>query len=311
MENAAIFGWTLLWILFLGRPRRRCNAHASTRVKTWKSPRPPSAARSSAPRSAPSVSSPCGLPRPKSQTVSSPSPSPLSSASSSVAFALADPDNLCVVNGSFVISQLANGIVHRHYLWPHGSGPDTHFLNSWCRQLRPRRVLHDWRYGHLLYDLTLASGRLPPRRHSGQLRRHLRHRSYLFERIFLRPMGSGQIERPTEYAILVTFGLAFFLQYFTQALTSAVPVKNPALLPLLLGPSSPPNPVRPAQNDAWKHHRFLDAISSSQSPVYCRGSCPYYARRSPLVPLPHLDRQGAYAQSARTDRPAAVTGYQP
>ena len=32
---------------------------------------------------------------------------------------------------------------------------------------------------------------------------------YVFERIFLRPMGSGEIERPTEYAILVTFGLAF------------------------------------------------------------------------------------------------------
>jgi branched-chain amino acid transport system permease protein len=54
---------------------------------------------------------------------------------------------------------------------------------------------------------------------------------FIFERTFLRPMGSGEIERPTEYAILVTFGLAFFLQYFTQALTSAVPVKAQRFFP--------------------------------------------------------------------------------
>jgi branched-chain amino acid transport system permease protein len=35
----------------------------------------------------------------------------------------------------------------------------------------------------------------------------------LFERLFLQPMARGEIERPGEYAILVTFGLAFFLQY--------------------------------------------------------------------------------------------------
>jgi branched-chain amino acid transport system permease protein len=35
----------------------------------------------------------------------------------------------------------------------------------------------------------------------------------IFERLFLQPMAQGEIERPGEYAILVTFGLAFFLQY--------------------------------------------------------------------------------------------------
>ncbi len=35
----------------------------------------------------------------------------------------------------------------------------------------------------------------------------------VFERLFLQPMAKGVIERPGEYAILVTFGLAFFLQY--------------------------------------------------------------------------------------------------
>lgn len=34
----------------------------------------------------------------------------------------------------------------------------------------------------------------------------------LAERFFLRPMHEGQIERPAEYAILITFGMSFFLQ---------------------------------------------------------------------------------------------------
>ena len=40
----------------------------------------------------------------------------------------------------------------------------------------------------------------------------------LFERLFLQPMARGEIERPGEYAILVTFGLAFFLQYLVQGI---------------------------------------------------------------------------------------------
>jgi branched-chain amino acid transport system permease protein len=40
----------------------------------------------------------------------------------------------------------------------------------------------------------------------------------IFERLFLQPMARGEIERPGEYAILVTFGLAFFLQYLVQGI---------------------------------------------------------------------------------------------
>jgi branched-chain amino acid transport system permease protein len=40
-------------------------------------------------------------------------------------------------------------------------------------------------------------------------------------------MSTGQVERPGEYAILVTFGLAFFLQYLTLALVGANPKKVP------------------------------------------------------------------------------------
>jgi branched-chain amino acid transport system permease protein len=47
----------------------------------------------------------------------------------------------------------------------------------------------------------------------------------LFERGFLRPMHLGKVERPGEYAILITFGLGFFLQYLTLAIVGPFPVK--------------------------------------------------------------------------------------
>jgi branched-chain amino acid transport system permease protein len=41
---------------------------------------------------------------------------------------------------------------------------------------------------------------------------------FVFERLFLRPMHLGRIERAGEYAILVTFGFGFFLQYTVLAI---------------------------------------------------------------------------------------------
>jgi branched-chain amino acid transport system permease protein len=43
----------------------------------------------------------------------------------------------------------------------------------------------------------------------------------VFERLFLQPVARGDIERPGEYAILVTFGLAFFLQYLVQGIVGS------------------------------------------------------------------------------------------
>ncbi len=49
----------------------------------------------------------------------------------------------------------------------------------------------------------------------------------VFERLFLQPMAKGQVDRPNEYAILVTFGLAFVLQYVMLALMGPFPKKAP------------------------------------------------------------------------------------
>jgi branched-chain amino acid transport system permease protein len=47
----------------------------------------------------------------------------------------------------------------------------------------------------------------------------------IFERLFLQPMAKDEIEKPGEYAILVTFGLAFFLQYLMIGIVGPFPVK--------------------------------------------------------------------------------------
>lgn len=54
----------------------------------------------------------------------------------------------------------------------------------------------------------------------------------IFEQAFLRPMFTGKVERPGEYAILITFGLAFFLQYLTLAIIGPFPVKADRFLDL-------------------------------------------------------------------------------
>ena len=44
-----------------------------------------------------------------------------------------------------------------------------------------------------------------------------------FERVFLKPMHEGLIERVSEYAILITFGFGFFVEYTTLAIAGPFP----------------------------------------------------------------------------------------
>ncbi|HID33495.1 MAG TPA: branched-chain amino acid ABC transporter permease [Anaerolineae bacterium] len=143
-----------------------------------------------------------------------------------LAFAKAAPNNLCVTNGSFIATQIANGLVIGAIYglmalgltlifsilgivsFAHGEfymlgGMVTYYATQiWFPNLNPL-------LGVLIAALfTFALGAI-------------------FELLFLRPMITGQIERPGEYAILVTFGLAFFLQYTTLSLVGASPKKVP------------------------------------------------------------------------------------
>jgi branched-chain amino acid transport system permease protein len=48
---------------------------------------------------------------------------------------------------------------------------------------------------------------------------------FISERLLLQPMARGEIERPGEYAILITFGLSFFLQFLMVAIVGPFPKK--------------------------------------------------------------------------------------
>ena len=48
----------------------------------------------------------------------------------------------------------------------------------------------------------------------------------VFERVFLKPMHEGLIERVSEYAILITFGFGFFIEYTTLAIAGPFPQRH-------------------------------------------------------------------------------------
>ncbi len=141
-----------------------------------------------------------------------------------VAFAFADPENNCVVNGSFVASQFTNGLIIGIIYgfmalgltlifsilgvvsFSHGEfymigGMIAYFVTAvWFPGITPLAGVF------AACGLAFLLGAV-------------------FERMFLTPMYDGKIDRPVEYGILVTFGLAFTLQYFVQATAGANPVK--------------------------------------------------------------------------------------
>lgn len=139
-------------------------------------------------------------------------------------FAAADPDNLCVTNAGFVATQIVNGLVIGTIYGLMALGLTLIFsilgVVSFC---------HGEFYmlgGMAVYYLTAVwLPGLPAI--VGILGAALLTFviGVAFERLFLRAMNTGQVERPGEYAILVTFGMAFLLQYLTLALVGANPKK--------------------------------------------------------------------------------------
>ena len=144
------------------------------------------------------------------------------------AYAFADtyPDNLCVQNGGFVASQLTNGIVIGIIYGLMALG-----LTLIYSILGVVSFAHGEFYmigGMVVYYMSISTlfadaSPLVWLLGAAVLTFLI---GVIFELSFLRVMGSGQIERPREYAILVTFGLSFFLQYAVQATLGANPVKT-------------------------------------------------------------------------------------
>lgn len=139
-------------------------------------------------------------------------------------FALSDPDNVCVSSGSFVASQIANGLIMGTIYGLMALGLALIFSI-----IGVVSFAHGEFYmigGMIVYYMTAVW--LPG---AGPLVAVLVACAAtftigaVFERLFLTPIYDGKVERPNEYAILVTFGLAFFLQYLVQGLSGANPVK--------------------------------------------------------------------------------------
>lgn len=259
MEHGAIFGWTLLWIFIWGI----AGGVVTPRIYERRNLDVSQASLGGAFIGA--ATGPIGLlplwyfaPRLSSRLITA--AGVLIMAILSVAFARADPGNLCVTNGGFVASQLTNGVVigiiyglmalgltliysilgvvsfaHGEFYMIGGMVVYYMSVSTLFEQANPLV----WLLGAALVTFLMGA---------------------LFELMFLRVMNTGEIERPKEYAILVTFGLAFFLQYTTQALVGANPVKTQRFF-------SFPELGIPSEESAWLlqttagNIRLFDAVS--------------------------------------------------
>lgn len=141
-----------------------------------------------------------------------------------VTFSFADPSNICVVSGGFVASQVVNGVIIGIIYGFMALG-----LSLIFSILGVVSFAHGEFYmigGMLVYYITVVwlPGVSPLVGVLGACAAAFLLGA-IFERLMLTPMYHGKIDRPVEYGILVTFGLAFTLQYFVQALAGANPVK--------------------------------------------------------------------------------------
>lgn len=149
-------------------------------------------------------------------------------------FALYDPGNPCVTSYNYIVNQFANGLqigfiyalmavgltliygIQGIISFAHGQhymigGFLSFFFLKWMAEGIGYAVNPLW--GILIAGVGTAI------------------LGFIFEPLFLRPMHRGEIERPGEYAILVTFGLAFLLENLTLSIVGPFPQKAPGYLP--------------------------------------------------------------------------------
>jgi branched-chain amino acid transport system permease protein len=140
-------------------------------------------------------------------------------------FALMNPKNLCVTNAGYVANQVANGLtigfiyaliaigltliysVQGIVSFAHGQ---FYMIGGYVSYY----FLHLWAHLNPIAGIPVA----------GLVTLIL---GVIFERFFLRPIHLGKIERSGEYAILVTFGLGFFLEYSVLAIVGPFTQKAP------------------------------------------------------------------------------------
>ena len=131
-------------------------------------------------------------------------------------FAITQSDNLCVTNASYVANQASNGLVIGSIYALMAVGLTLIYSVQGVISFAHGQFYMLGGYASY-YFLQLFTGLNPifgvPV--AGLVTMLI---GFAVERLFLRPMHQGKVERPGEYAILVTFGLGFFLQYTMLAI---------------------------------------------------------------------------------------------
>jgi branched-chain amino acid transport system permease protein len=148
-------------------------------------------------------------------------------------FALVQSDNLCVNNGTYVANQAANGLVIGSIYALMAVGLTLIYSVQGVISFA-----HGQFYmlgGYVSYYLLLLFAEklsIPINPIIGVPVAGLVTAlvGFGFERLFLRPMHLGRIERAGEYAILITFGFGFFLQYTALAIVGPFSQKTEAYL---------------------------------------------------------------------------------
>ena len=130
-------------------------------------------------------------------------------------FSALDPANLCVTNASYVANQISNGLVIGFIYALMAVGLTIIYsvqgVVSFCHgQFYMLGGYVSYYLLQLVWDVNPIVG-VPVAGLATMLL------GFVFERLFIRPMHLGQIERAGEYAILITFGFGFFLQYAVLA----------------------------------------------------------------------------------------------
>lgn len=143
-------------------------------------------------------------------------------------FAVTNPKNLCVTNAGYVANQISNGLTIGSIYALMGVGLTLIYsvqgvISFAHGQFYMLGGYVSYYFLQLFVDVNPIVG-VPV---AGLATLLL---GFAFERLFLRPMHLGQIERAGEYGILITFGFGFFLQYTALAAVGPFSQKAPAYL---------------------------------------------------------------------------------
>ena len=143
-------------------------------------------------------------------------------------FAITQPDNLCVTNASYVANQAANGLtIGSIYALMAVGLTLIYSVQGVISFAHGQFYMLGGYVSYYLLQLLVDMNPIVGVPVAGLVTMLI---GFAFERLFLRPMHLGRVERAGEYAILITFGFGFFLQYTALAIVGPFSQKTDTYL---------------------------------------------------------------------------------